>query len=211
MKTIQKTLCALSLATCFSSGAGAATLMLEPAATTVATGDSFTLDLVVSGLGAGVGPSLGNFEVDIAFDPGALSFDGYAFGPLLGDVAAFEALDVGFGEFTPGVVNIALVSLLTAGELIAIQPDTFVLATLAFTASGLAPGSSTAIDIAAVFALGDSGGSPVPVDGVSGALISAVPLPAAIWLFMTALLGLAGMSSVRAGKSPGWCNPGSRV
>lgn len=191
MNLIQRVLLSALFATLTTSWASAASLSLQPELQTVTSGSSFSVNLVISGLGDGTAPALGDFEVNIAFDPAALSFSDYVLGPLLGDSDAFEALDVSVGAAGFGVVNIAEVSLLSVAELTAMQPSGFVLATLQFTASGLSPGDSTVLDIASVPALGDASGSPLTVEALSGTTISAVPLPAAAWLLGAALLTLA--------------------
>lgn len=171
-----------------ASTAGATTISLVPAAADVRPGDVVVIDVLIEGLGANVAPALGDFDIDIAFDPAALGFVSYTLGTGLGGPG--EALDVSFGFFPPGGVNIAQVSLLTADELNLSQPDTFVLATLAFDVIALAPGETTSIDISGVFALGDADGSPLTLDGTSGTVLTgipAVPLPGALLLLASAL------------------------
>ena len=172
------------------ANAHAATVSLEPATASAAPGSTVSLSLVVSGLGDLVASSLADFDIDIGFDASALTFAGYSLGTALGDTGTGEALDVSFGLFSPGVVNIAQVSFLTPGELDALQGDTVVVATLDFVLSGLAAGATTSVDVAGVFALGDTAGGGIPLDGTAGALVTAIPLPAAVWLLGGALLFL---------------------
>jgi hypothetical protein len=183
-----------------ASLANAATISLIPAAADVRPGDAITIDVVIAGLVDNVAPSLGDFDIDIGFDPAALGFVSYTLGTELGGPG--EALDVSFGLYAPGGVNVAQVSLLTVSELDLNQPDTFVLATLAFDVLALAPGETTAIDIAGVFALGDANGNPLPVDGTSGTILTgvpaAIPLPGALWLFGCAVATLLRRRSARA-------------
>ena len=173
--------------------AGAATLSIEPGAVTVNPGATFSVDLVISGLGDGSSPSVGDFDIDIGFDPLDLGLVGIALGSGLGDLGLGEAIDVSFGEVLPGVANVAEVSFLADDELDAMQPDTFVLATLEFMAIGLGAGDTAGIDILAVFSLGDALGDPIAVDGLSGAVVTAIPLPGALWLFACAVFALSGM------------------
>lgn len=191
MNVIKCTALAALLGCLTPSWAPAVTLSLQPDNQSVTGGASFSVDLLVSGLGDTEAPALGDFEVDIVLDPSALSFSGYALGAMLGEVSLLESLDVSFGEVAPGRINLAQVSLLPIAELEALQTASFVLATLTFSASGLLPGESTAIDIASVLALGDAAGNPLAVDSLGGATVSAVPLPAAIWLLGAGLLSLA--------------------
>jgi hypothetical protein len=176
-----------------ASAANAATINLLPAAADVSPGDAVTIDVVISGLVDNAAPSLGDFDIDISFDGAAIAFVSYTLGTGLGGPG--EALDVSFGFFPPGGVNIAQVSLLTPAELDLNQPDTFVLATLAFQVLALGPGETTSIDISGVFALGDSNGDPLTLDGTSGTILTgvpaAVPVPGALLLLASALGVLA--------------------
>ena len=95
--------------------ATATTISLIPSAADVRPGDTVSLDLVIAGLVDGAAPSLGDFDIDLSFDPAALGFQGYTLGTALGGPG--EALDVSFGFFPPGGVNVAQVSLLTVDEL----------------------------------------------------------------------------------------------
>lgn len=194
MKNVARMFLLVATAVVSIGEASAATVSVLPATTTVTPGGSVSIDLFIDGLGDTSAPALGDFDIDITFDAGALTLTGYTLGGALGDPGTGEALDVSFGEYLVGTLNIAEVSLLTPGELEGSQPAGFVLATIEFTATGLAAGDSTSLDIGAVFALGDATGSPVVLDTTSGATITAVvPAPAAVWLFATALLAAAGM------------------
>lgn len=194
MKNSARLLLLLATAVVSVGEASAASVSLLPATTTITPGGSVSIDLFIDGLGDTSAPALGDFDIDITFDAAALTLTGYTLGGALGDPATSEALDVSFGEYLIGTLNIAEVSLLTPSELVGSQPAGFVLATIEFTAAGLAAGDSTSVDIGAVFALGDATGSPIALDTTSGATITAVvPAPAAIWLFATALLAAAGM------------------
>ena len=180
----------------------AVTLSLQPASQTAAPGDPVTLELVVGGLGDFAPDSLGAFDVDIAYDSAALTFTGYTLDSYLGDIFLGEAYDVSGGD-SGGVVNIAELSLLENNAatcffcmppyLDDIQPDSFTLAYLDFSVDTLAPGESTIVSIETVNALGDGAGMPLTVTATSDAVISAVPVPAAAWLFGSGLLAMIGL------------------
>ena len=110
-------------------------LNLFPSAPTVTPGDLLSVDVFISGLGNGVPPSVGAFDLDIAFDPGILTPIAVVFGPFLGDPSLFEAL-VSTDFSIPGIADIAETSLLHSAELDALQPSNFSLATLTFAAIG---------------------------------------------------------------------------
>jgi len=172
--------------------AGAVSLSLVPGAVAPATGGAFSLDLVVSGLGAGAAPSLGGYDVAVAYDATRVSFTGASFAGALGAVPAEAFAGTVEG---PGSVSLAAVSLLDPAALDALQPASFTLATLGFVAD-VEAGSVIAISsallsdgfgrpIGLTLPLGDAAISPVPG--------SAVPEPGAFLLYAAglAVVGLA--------------------
>jgi hypothetical protein len=185
-----------------SNHAIAVTLSLLPASQTATAGDTVTLDLVIDGLGDFAPDSLGAFDVDIAYDTTVLTFVGYTLGPFLGDVPS-EALDFSLGDVS-GIVNITELSLLEndAGSCVFclppylddIQPGSFTLASLDFSVDVLDPGASTIVAIDTVNALSDAFGTALTVDSTDYAVINAVPIPAAVWLFGTGIIGLIGFA-----------------
>jgi len=214
--TLLRSMLAATLLALLGAGQGAvaATLSLEPALQTASTGDSISVDLVISGLGDFAPSSLGDFDIDVGFDPSTLSLTGFSLGPFLGNIGLGEALDLSLGEIVPGLVNVLEVSLLDADAssgpsgippfLDDIQPGTFSLATFNFDVLNLGPGELTTVGIAGVFALGDGFGLPLTLDATSPAVIEGldtaqVPAP------QTALLVLAGLVclALSKGKSLG--------
>lgn len=177
--------------------AHAASLSLVPGAVTTTPGGTFSINLVVTGLGDGGAPSLGAFDLDIGFNPADLSLVGVTLQAQLGDVGLGEALDVSFGTLAPGWLNIAEVSLLSVGELDSLQGDTVILAALEFAASGLGAGDTTTVSILDVWSLGDAQGDPIPVESLGGAVVTAIPVPAALWLMVGAISCLGLVQSAR--------------
>jgi hypothetical protein len=155
----------------------AVTLSLEPATSTAGVGDSVSLDLVIDGLGDYTSDSLGDFDIDIAYDSAVLSFEGYNLGGYLGDLGLFEAFDYSLGGYAPGSIGLTEVSSLEVSELDALQAGSFALATLDFTVNLLAKNAMTFVSINRVWALGDSKGNWLSVDGTSDAVITGVPEP----------------------------------
>ena len=170
----------------------AALVSLSPTAPTVSAGDTFTVDLQVSSLGAG--NAVGAYDIDLGFDPGLLSLTGVFFGSGL-DVLGLGSLQ--FSTSGVGQVNLFELSLDTAGDLIALQPGTFVLATLNFFA--VAPGTS-AITLS-LNALGDAYGDALPASLVAGSVMIAanasVPEPATYALVALALFVIVGVQRRR--------------
>ena len=183
----------------------AVTLSLQPASQTAMPGDTVTLDLVIDRLGDFAPDSLAAFDIDIAYDTSVLTFVGYTLGPSLGALMT-EAVDFSLGD-TGGTVNIAELSLLENDDsscffcippyLDEIQPGSFTLASLDFTVDVLAPGSSTIVSIDTVNTLGDGFGAALTVESTTDAVINAVPIPAAAWLFNSGLIGLIGIARRR--------------
>ena len=126
------------------------------------------VDIVISGLGSGVPPSVGTFDLDVSFDPSILSPTNVTFGPFLGDPDLAEALTN--SNFLPGVVDFAELSLLSPSELDVLQPGAFSLATLAFDTLG--PGSSPFVFTQII--VDDAFGNKLPIpEPATGLLLAA--------------------------------------
>jgi len=120
---------------------------------------------------------VGAFDATISYDL-SLFLDDVQFSPLLGDEFALEAVPFFIDFF--GSVDVVNVSLLSTAELAALQPaGGFTLATLLFSSIDPNP-------ITASF-------------GIDRSLVAieVVPVPGALWLFVTALVGLVGFGKRR--------------
>jgi len=172
--------------------AHSALIGLQPATTFANTGDSISLDLVISDLGSFSPDSLGAFDISVGFDASALSFTSYSLGDFLGDVDIAEAIDASGGDLG-GAVNVAEVSLLSALALDTLQPGSFILATLNFNVIDLEVGMETQLSVQPGFVLADAFGfvlsatasGPASVQGGS----SSVPVPGTLLLLVTSLFG----------------------
>ena len=121
-----------------SAGFGAPlSLTFDPASATIGGGDIVDVSIVVSGLDNRP-PSLGAWDLTIAFDPSILSISDWSFGVKLGDPAVGDA--IAGGSAGHGTLELAVVSLLTNAQLDALQTPSFTLATVQFT--GVGPGVS---------------------------------------------------------------------
>lgn len=188
----------------FSATSHAILLGLQPSTESVFAGDTFTMDLVISGLGDGAAPSVGAFDLDVTFDPFIFDFVDYSLGPDLGDISMGEAYDWSLGQIMPGTINLNEFSLLEADPasgpffippyLDDIQPASFSLASLTFQALDLAGESRMQIQIDEMFGQGvyDGLGDILAVDALGDSTISVktVPEPATILLVMSGMAGL---------------------
>lgn len=172
------------------SPASAATLSFSPSSSTVAVGDSFSVDVLIADLGAA--DALGVFDLQLNFDASKLSFGGYSLGEQLGSLAAFEALDLSLGALGNGAVHIGELSFLAEFPT---QAKAFTLATLSFTAT--AAGSS-ALGFSTV-TLGDAFGAPLAAT-LNTASISAVPEPSSYALLLAGVGALALLRRSRAAR-----------
>jgi hypothetical protein len=169
--------------------ARAVSLSLSPALIT-ASGSSFSVDLVIAGLGAAGAPSVGAFDVDVAFDPGFLSFGGASFGAALGSIPGDALTSV---LSSAGLVDLAELSLLLPPQLDALQPaDSFALATLSFNVLPSSLGA-TALSFGSSL-ISDAFGRALVVESATGASVAlapAIPEPSAFLVFA---VGLAALS-----------------
>lgn len=166
---------------------------LSPSQNMVTVGTGFTVDLLISGLGDHMAPSLAGFDVNISFDDSVLGLTGISFTDALGNQALGESLS-DFSSLIPGSVNLYQVSFLEDSQancifcidplLEDLQGGSMTLATLTFNA--LAVGS-TDLELL-VNVLSNGIGDEIFADSSSAMVsVAAVPLPAAIWLFIGTL------------------------
>jgi hypothetical protein len=183
---------AIGAACLVPASARAVTISLLPALQSVQLGQTFDVQVVIAGLGAGAAPTLAGFDLDVAFAPDVLALAGVTFGDELGEpgVDAFTSFGVLGG---PARVDLAAASLLPDATLDADQPAGFVLATLHLTA--LAVGQSALAITQAILAdtAGGPGGNQIPLESSAGASVDVlVPEPGTA-LLLAAGCGLLGL------------------
>lgn len=168
--------------------AHSALIDFQPQSSLAGTGDSVSLDLLVSDLGDFGPDSLGAFDVFVGFDSSVLSFTGYSLGGFLGDIDLAEAIDASTGA-VGGAVNVAEVSLLSVADLNALQPGQFGLATLNFDVIDLAVGAVTELSILSGSTLADAFGKEIDSIELGSARIQSVPVPGTLLLLFASLFG----------------------
>lgn len=128
---------AVAVTIAFCSAASAHTISLKPAAVSVLTGQSFSLDVVVSeldGTASESGSFISAFDFDIGYDPARFSFTQVSFSDALGQADVGALFSSVLGE---GSVRVAGLSLETEADLAARQGEQVKLLTLSFTAKAL--------------------------------------------------------------------------
>jgi len=160
---------------------------LTPSKLTVNAGESFTVELIISRLGAGEQPTLGAFDIGFAYGGGALEFNGYTLGDSLGSVSDGESTDLSSGQTDDFRFQFGQTSHLSEDQLNALQSDMFSLLTLEFTA-GVPGGTSSNIVVAAGYEFFDTNGDFLFTATINeGVTVTVVPLPPALLLLAGAL------------------------
>jgi len=159
-------------------------LCLDPPAQDVKLGHLASVTVEISGLENMSAPSLGAYDLNLAFDSAILSFNSIVFGDQSGLLGLGSSIS-GFNTSTPGLVNVFEVSLESIGDLNTMQEASFDLFTLTFDT--LALGLSS-LDLS-INNLADADGGTLVGTGCCGS-INVIPAPAAM------LLGVMGLGMV---------------
>ena len=191
-KSIRSTLIGTAVALAMT-GANAADISLTPAVNEVLVGETFTLSIG----GTGFDNDVRGGSVTVTWEASQVSLASSA-----ADIAASAASN-GFSFGFPGVqigvdsVDLGFVTNFLGGDLSRPGPD-FSFLDLMFTA--VAAGDNLATIAAAAnggWVNGDGLTQEIANYNPASITVNEVPLPAAVWLFGTGLLGLAGVARRR--------------
>ena len=130
----------------------------EPDLLEVSVGETFEMNYWIGGLGGGVAPSLGSFDLRMDFDPSLVSYNSVTVGDMLGDIGTGEATTTNL--LVVGGINVTEISLLTPAQLHALQPNSFILFTASFTAQAV----GDAVFSPMVTELLSTNGEPLPLE-----------------------------------------------
>lgn len=157
----------------------------------VVLGQNVWAGVRISGLGDGVAPSVGAYDLDVSFNNQILNAVGVSFFPFLSTGLQTSVRDF---TITPGSVDFFEVSLLTDQELDNVQPDSFILAGIFFNTKNVGMSTFNFSDAQVSDAFGNS----LPVSTASATLnvtspVAPVPEPTMFLLLSAGLLGLVGL------------------
>lgn len=177
---------ALALA---AGGADAASLQVQPNASAITLGDTLSVQFTIADLIDSAAPSLGSYDLNVDFDASVLSYSGFTWGNQLdlfglGDIRALDTSAAASGH-----LNAFEVSLDDSADLDGLQAGNFTLFSVSFTAVGTGSSFLTL----GINDLGNSvGESFAPGSDIanSSVAVNAVPVPATLPLFASALLAL---------------------
>jgi hypothetical protein len=176
-----------------ASIASAIMVQVLPDRTMMNVNETLSVDVSISGLGDRFPPSVGLFDIDLGFDPLLFTLGTVTFGDQLDFSPPGSVQDSRPGS---GRVNVFEDSFIDPHELDIIQRPSFLLFNVEFTAKSAGVGFFP-LDFLVVL---DARKAPLFIDpfyiipSVAVKNPPAVPVPAAVWLFGTALIGLVGFS-----------------
>lgn len=187
MKKLQKN-ALLITALAFSGYSQAATITWNTVSSTVNDGEIFTLNII--GTGFAVGEDVEGGDLNLLFDPTVLNVLSVSVDPVWSFISDAGTIDNVAGS----VFGIKAYSFASVTE-------NFAIASIQFQTVGIG-GSNSALLLSepALFPWASAGFAinPTFVDGDVAIAVAPVPVPAAVWLFGSGLLGLVGVARKKA-------------
>lgn len=111
----------------------ATSLFFDPSAPVLNLNEIATINVQISGLGDGVGPNLGAFDLGISYDASVLTLQSFSFSNYLG----YPTDSFTFGSIGSGLLSAQEVSFLPDAVLASLQPAAFSLLSMEFKTIGL--------------------------------------------------------------------------
>jgi hypothetical protein len=178
----------LTVSLLWCGSAAGYSLYFDPAEQTVGLNQTAEISVWISGLGDHATPNLGAYDIEIGYDESLLQLTSITFHEYLGLSGTGN-----FNTLVPGVLRVYEVSVLLDEELSALQPGAFPLVSMEFRMQNLL---SSQIEILEA-TLSDGDGIPFYA-AFQSANVYAVPLPSALMLLASALMGIVGVRRLRA-------------
>ena len=123
----------LGLGMILCGNAFATSLFFDPSAPVLSLNEFATIKVWISGLGDGVAPNLGAFDLGITYDANVLTLQSFSFSNYLG----YPTDSFTFGSIGSGLLSAQEVSFLPDAVLSSLQPATFSLLSMEFKTIGL--------------------------------------------------------------------------
>lgn len=157
-------------------------------------GNTVDVELNVADLGNGTAPSVGAYNVNIAFDSSILAYNSVTFGNQL-DLGFFGSIqDSDTTNVLSGTLNLSETSFESETDLNNFQAQDFTLATITFDTIAVGPSQITP----SIVSFGDAAGDPLAVDTLSsGTVAVAVPFGVSTNTGIIILAGIYGVNYLR--------------
>jgi hypothetical protein len=175
-KIVLQTVAVLGLVITGLSAAEANQVSFVQSSVDAMTGQSITFDLIGSGFSASAGPDGAGFS--LSWDESVLQYMGTSVANPPWDTQFINAVSAGSG----------LIDFVFLGKSLGNAGSGFAIAAFTFNVIGNV-GSSTHLTVADAFGGFANSGNGIAVN-YTGSQVQVVPVPSAVWLFGTALLGL---------------------
>jgi hypothetical protein len=179
-KIVLQTVAVLGLVITGLSAAEANQVSFVQSSVDAMTGQSITFDLIGSGFSASAGPDGAGFS--LSWDESVLQYMGTSVANPPWDTQFINAVSAGSG----------LIDFVFLGKSLGNAGSGFAIAAFTFNVIGNV-GSSTHLTVADAFGGFANSGNGIAVN-YTGSQVQVVPVPAAVWLFGSAIAGLIGLN-----------------